>query len=196
MSPSSATTEIKKAFTEFHNSTQYARDSTSAYLGDEPSTRNGDMSAVAGAMNRCSMYNPGFGLQPALARNYSGATGCGISHRLLSSSLPTVDENVSIHKSMRMLRPFQTVDCWQAGRRYLIGPAALAACPLLQGLSTISLSSANHTRGTEQDIETQKKLEEKEDVPPFDYEAAEEKDSATIRSNHLYLAALSLGRLC
>jgi len=54
---------------------------------------------------------------------------------------------------------------------------------LLQGLSTISLSSANHTRGTEQDIETQKKLEEKEDVPPFDYEAAEEKDSATIRSN-------------
>ena len=48
-----------------------------------------------------------------------------------------------------MLRPFQTVDHWQAGRRYLIGPAALAACPLLQGISSLSLSSACHTRGPE-----------------------------------------------
>ena len=46
MSPSSASTEIKKAFTEFHNSAKYARDSTSAYLGDEPSTRQGDAYAM------------------------------------------------------------------------------------------------------------------------------------------------------
>lgn len=33
----SASTEIKKAFTEFHNSASFARDSTSAYLGDDTS---------------------------------------------------------------------------------------------------------------------------------------------------------------
>jgi hypothetical protein len=32
-----ASTEIKKAFTEFHNSSAFAKDSTSAYLGDETS---------------------------------------------------------------------------------------------------------------------------------------------------------------
>lgn len=32
-----ATTEIKKAFTEFHNSPAFAKDSTSAYLGDDSS---------------------------------------------------------------------------------------------------------------------------------------------------------------
>jgi hypothetical protein len=64
----------------------------------------------------------------------------GGSAHFLSSSLPTVDENVSIHKSMRMLRPFQMVDCWQAGRRYLIGPAALSMCPPLPGISMSSLA--------------------------------------------------------
>lgn len=39
LSPGSAQTEIKKAFTEFHNSSKYAADSASAYLGDEPSGR-------------------------------------------------------------------------------------------------------------------------------------------------------------
>jgi hypothetical protein len=65
----------------------------------------------------------------------------------MSSSLPTVDENVSIHKSMRMLRPFQMVDSWQAGRRYLIGPAALASCPLLQGVTSLSLSETINATG-------------------------------------------------
>ena len=45
-----------------------------------------------------------------------------------------------------MLRPFQTVDTWQTGRRYLIGPAALAACPLMNGISSLSISASNHTR--------------------------------------------------
>jgi hypothetical protein len=50
-----------------------------------------------------------------------------------ASSLPleTVDEqNISIHKSMRVLKPVQGTDAWEAARRYLIAPAALAACPL------------------------------------------------------------------
>jgi hypothetical protein len=51
-----------------------------------------------------------------------------------STSLPpleTVDENhISIHKSMRMLKPVTGTESWEIGRRYLIAPAALAACPL------------------------------------------------------------------
>lgn len=150
MCPSSATTEIKKAFTEFHNSSLYANDSTSPYLGDEPSTRPGDA--------HYSMYNPGLVAQnqfePGMhSRNYSQGSitlnsGSG-SGRFLSSSLPTVDENVSIHKSMRMLRPFQAVENWQQGRRYLVGPATMAACPLLQGIATVSLSTASNTRDNE-----------------------------------------------
>lgn len=50
-----------------------------------------------------------------------------------STSLPleTVDEqNISIHKSMRILKPIHGTESWETGRRYLIAPAALAACPL------------------------------------------------------------------
>ena len=50
-----------------------------------------------------------------------------------SSSLPleTVDEqNISIHKAKRVLKPIQGTASWEPGRRYLIAPAALAACPL------------------------------------------------------------------
>jgi hypothetical protein len=51
----------------------------------------------------------------------------------VSTSLPleAVDEhNISIHKSMRLLKPVEATDTWQQGRRYLIAPAALASCPL------------------------------------------------------------------
>jgi hypothetical protein len=41
--PSSSTSarEMKKTFTQFHNSATYAQDSISAFLGDDPSTRQG-----------------------------------------------------------------------------------------------------------------------------------------------------------
>lgn len=42
--------------------------------------------------------------------------------------LETVHENVTIHKTMRMLRPIQGANVWQTGRRYLIAPAVLASC--------------------------------------------------------------------
>jgi hypothetical protein len=51
----------------------------------------------------------------------------------ISTSLPleTVDEhNLSIHKGLRLLKPIEGTDSWEQGRRYLIAPAALAACPL------------------------------------------------------------------
>lgn len=45
--------------------------------------------------------------------------------------LETVDEhNISIHKSMRLLKPIQGVESWETGRRYLIAPAVLASSPL------------------------------------------------------------------
>jgi calcium/calmodulin-dependent protein kinase I len=50
------------------------------------------------------------------------------------------------HRQSRILRPFNRVDSWQPGRRYLIAPAILAACPTavwhsLGGGSSCSLSS-------------------------------------------------------
>jgi hypothetical protein len=45
-----------------------------------------------------------------------------------SSCLDTVHENATIAKSMHILRPIQGVESWQTSRRYLIAPAALAAC--------------------------------------------------------------------
>lgn len=68
----------------------------------------------------------------------------------VSTSLPleTVDEHsISIHKSLRLLKPMQGTDCWEQGRRYLIAPAALAACPLtvvnkLSGDASYSASEA------------------------------------------------------
>jgi hypothetical protein len=48
-----------------------------------------------------------------------------------SSSLLTVNEDdVYFAKSMRMLKPVQGPESWEAGRRYLIAPAALSSCPL------------------------------------------------------------------
>lgn len=164
MSPSSATsTDIKRAFTEFHNSSLYAKDSTSAYLGDEPSSRGNRGNSFTAANQMMMYHGNGYPVPPPAAplgtsisnlgppshsRHYSMVQGSGGNARFSTGSLPTVDENVSIHKSMRMLRPFQSHESWQAGRRYLIGPAALAACPLLQGISSLSLSSANNTRGS------------------------------------------------
>lgn len=60
--------------------------------------------------------------QPALLSSSSPA------RTVNSNLLETVHENVTIHKTMRMLRPIQGANVWQTGRRYLIAPAALAAC--------------------------------------------------------------------
>ena len=38
--------------------------------------------------------------------------------------------NISVHRSLRLLKPIESTDTWQTGRRYLICPAVLAACPL------------------------------------------------------------------
>lgn len=44
--------------------------------------------------------------------------------------LDTVFETLPVQKDLRVLKPILSVDAWQTGRRYLIAPAAMAACPL------------------------------------------------------------------
>jgi hypothetical protein len=64
----------------------------------------------------------------------------------LSTSLPPEaadEQNISIHRSLRLLKPVEAADTWQTGRRYLISPAALAACPLSV---VTSLSGTRSTR--------------------------------------------------
>jgi hypothetical protein len=68
--------------------------------------------------------------------------GASISHNNLMASfqhfpvVETVQESVAI-RSARLLKPILGVDTWSNGRRYLIAPAALAACPLTV-LTTLS----------------------------------------------------------
>ena len=97
---------MKKAFTEFHNSGD--SDALSAYLGDDSSQRD--------------------------ARFYQdNCVGVGSTSAVRRSSyhagMPKVTEGVPVGDEGRTLRPLLGTDKWQSGRRYLIGPAALVACP-------------------------------------------------------------------
>jgi hypothetical protein len=69
-------------------------------------------------------------------------TASAVTLYSLSSSYPleTVEEHVTIRRTMRMLKPIQSPDAWREGRRYLIAPAALATCPL-QVLSELSMAT-------------------------------------------------------
>mmetsp|Transcript_3069 Transcript_3069/g.6252 ORF Transcript_3069/g.6252 Transcript_3069/m.6252 type:complete len:798 (-) Transcript_3069:180-2573(-) len=94
---------IKKAFTEFHNSQESGSDAFSAYLGDDSSLRDNDI-----------FYQ----IPHKFTRSVS-----------VTGSMPQVREGVpQTFGEERVLRPVVGTDKWQAGRRYLIGPAALATC--------------------------------------------------------------------
>jgi hypothetical protein len=72
----------------------------------------------------------------------------------VSTSLPfeTVDEaSISIHKTMRLLKPIEATETWQQGRRYLTAPAAMAACPLtvvssMSGTKIETVTQAAHSQ--------------------------------------------------
>jgi calcium/calmodulin-dependent protein kinase I len=138
------TPDIKKAFTNFHNASKFARDATSAFLGGESSS-NIDL---AGTHESYVSYHAAL---MRAGRRSSVGSGDVVSDRALPHRLPpleTVDEqNISIHKGMRLLKPVQGTESWQQGRRYLIGPAALATCSLsvinrLSGTLTMSATEA------------------------------------------------------
>jgi len=107
------TRDIKKAFTEFHNSKHYGRDTTSPYLGDEPSVRANNYFAVRYGSS-AAHATP---LRPSTPSRY-GSQG----------SLKPVTEEVA-PPGPCMLKPISGTETWLKDRRYLIGPAVIAVCP-------------------------------------------------------------------
>jgi serine/threonine protein kinase len=158
---SRSSSAMKKAFTEFHNSATTGQDSGQAYLGDDPSHHKGGhnmwapnqrlaatvfgppptstsaMSSLSSSLQLLSHQPQQLPQQPphhAHSRSVSHNNLRG--HFNISPSLETVQESVAI-RSGRLLKPILGVDTWSLGRRYLIAPAALAACPLTV-LTTLS----------------------------------------------------------
>jgi hypothetical protein len=153
--PPSIDPQQKKMFTVFHNQARFARDATSPFLGSEgtPSPIHNDIHIVRHSLVASSGYSLPFqgnyaelwhsicsklmfqiliiSLNTSAARSATDLRAMGGSYGTSLPPLETVDEhNISIHKSMRMLKPVTGTESWESGRRYLIAPAALAACPL------------------------------------------------------------------
>lgn len=222
----SSTSAMKKAFTEFHNSSATGRDAVSAYLGDEPSHKSratvghslawtaripsnppllsyrnkfsyslgefsdaippaipptlgggavppppqpslplpppspsrgpppsGDIvkrsptstaanpssSSFTGGDDELSKPLSAAAAAAMLPRSWnSRLSGTTVPSSNVTAGLETVHESpVLIRSHVRTLKPVQSVDAWQPGRRYLIAPAALAACPVAV-LSTLA----------------------------------------------------------
>jgi hypothetical protein len=125
--------EMKKAFTEYHNSTKFSLDASSPFLGDDPSSRRNrnnrnDYLAMPKQLQQHSRNG-----QLALSQSERNLSGLSLypPNKLTPSSLPVVSEDaVVMNRSMRMLKPVQGPESWEARRRYLIAPAALSTCPL------------------------------------------------------------------
>lgn len=102
----------KKKFTEFHN----AHDSNSPFLGDDDQEFQYRSAALFAQVPRTKV---GFAMAPSSLA----------AIKQQASKLTPSPENIEITDE-RVLRPFEGVDQWKVGRRYLIAPAALVACPL------------------------------------------------------------------
>lgn len=102
--PLASSSAVKKAFTEFHNAAETGVDSVSAFLGEDSSLH--DMANFWPQKSSRMPSSASHGTLPKLLENFS-------------------QDHVS---EERMLRPVIGVNKWQQGRRYLIAPAALAAC--------------------------------------------------------------------
>lgn len=119
---SSSSSAMKKAFTEFHNSSTTGRDAVSAFLGDDPSHSGNSMAwsqrnQLAFTSNRI----------PTIASH--GNLARMDKTFLLRTETTIATDAMSVVSNLRVLKPIIGVDSWQADRRYLIGPAVFAACP-------------------------------------------------------------------
>lgn len=143
---------MKKMFTEFHNSKIYGNDSTSPYLGDDPSVRG--MKKIFTEFHNSKEYgqdttSPYLGEDPSVAgANHFAVqfSGGPAAHAAASSALP----NPSVPSSNRpavsslrrsaaeampnlmrrsVLKPLARPETWLKDRRYLIGPAIAAISP-------------------------------------------------------------------
>jgi len=101
----------KRAFTEFHNS---GRDTGAAFLGDDPSTSGRSLfwTSQEARIATCMSYSEMSTLMSSVE---------------VSNMMSREDVEI-VHKE-RVLQPVVGCDQWKSGRRYLIGPAALVACP-------------------------------------------------------------------
>ena len=122
--------DIKKAFTEFHNSKHYGKDTTSPYLGDEPSVRANNYFAVRYGSS-AAHATP---LRPSTPSRY-GSQG----------SLKPVTEGVA-PPGPCALKPISGTETWLKDRRYLIGPAVIAVCPT-SVLSSLPLGGGRGVSG-------------------------------------------------
>ena len=118
----------KKQFTQFHNE----HPSESPFLGEDNST-NHFKSAALWANPRSKLpAHESLGCLPLLVKEQS-------------LGLEPVPENIEITKQ-RMLRPFIGTEQWEAGRRYLIAPAVLSACPATSMTSITTSRTNDNTR--------------------------------------------------
>ncbi|GKY94283.1 hypothetical protein MPSEU_000394100 [Mayamaea pseudoterrestris] len=152
-----AASAMKRAFTEFHNVT--GRDAASAFLGDDPSHRDG-MRGGSFVVNNSNHHGNVSHLQSALAstclssshgrvilppkslnaiygpRSVPLATdGCGSNVAGTSVDYATQQQQQQRiysgnHTLRRILKPLVPVESWQSGRRYVIAPSVWAACPM------------------------------------------------------------------
>mmetsp|Transcript_38952 Transcript_38952/g.43069 ORF Transcript_38952/g.43069 Transcript_38952/m.43069 type:complete len:785 (-) Transcript_38952:464-2818(-) len=116
-----ATIEIKKAFTEIHNSSAYASDSTSAYLGEDTSTRG---------KTYLAMYNQLVTHHKDCMSQHEGGRKHAPPNTGVSKSLEPMSEEYLRYNSRPLLKAILGPETWKENRRYLIIPAILATCPL------------------------------------------------------------------
>jgi hypothetical protein len=110
------------------------------------STSNSGISSLSSSLQQQQQFPQPLPPHHAHSRSVSALSRLGLGgsvshnnlkgHSSISPSLETVQESVAI-RSARLLKPILGVDTWSNGRRYLIAPAALAACPLTV-LTTLS----------------------------------------------------------
>jgi hypothetical protein len=130
----SSSSAMKKAFTEFHNSAETGRDAAAAYLGDEPSAGGGASLLWTGSAPVMRTVNSHGHLASRSAGN--GRDDAAAERRNRDEQqMPAVamvkhQDHLTIQHKQRMLKPVTGVEAWLPGRRYLIAPAALAACPV------------------------------------------------------------------
>eukprot|EP00980_Cylindrotheca_fusiformis_P011748 scaffold2794_cov100-Cylindrotheca_fusiformis.AAC.6 len=113
--------ETKKMFTMYHNDSRFNRDSTEPFLGgDVPSS-----SRTYPDMSYSLTMKQGAGTSVSRPRMHLPMSS-GSSLQLQ----PVDEQSLLIQNNLRLLKPVQGCDSWQNGRRYLIGAAAMATCPV------------------------------------------------------------------
>ena len=129
LQPASSVTEsaMKKAFTKIRHLTD--ADVDSAYLGDDPSVSSRQILFAQKNEQLLIQHSERISHgQKLLDQQQHRRSQTNLSGVNVASLEPVHEDSVSI-KSSRLLRAISGVETWETGRRYLIGPAALAACP-------------------------------------------------------------------